>query len=191
MNTVVALLSLLRLGHLPFLRPRLVPRTLAPPHVATSMQIQRNVVNCLYFRDAPPSITHLQPTKNAFHVEKCRGAYQPFAAPRSAPLHDIVFCDVHKCQPFREPAPASTLSRPPENASHVAHDGTYPRPVPLAVVGRQSSVVGHQSQAMSGNVAIHTGRCLEPPHPLLRWTPENVSMWGNAGVSPAPPFSSL
>jgi hypothetical protein len=65
MNTVVALLSLLRLGHLPFLRPRLMPRTPALPRVAASMQIQRNVVKCLYFRDAPPSITLLQPSKNA------------------------------------------------------------------------------------------------------------------------------
>ncbi len=34
---IVTLLSPLRLGHLPFLRPRLVPRTPAPPRVVASM----------------------------------------------------------------------------------------------------------------------------------------------------------
>ncbi len=43
MNTAVALLSLLRLGHFPFLRPRLLSRTPASPHIAASMQFQRNV----------------------------------------------------------------------------------------------------------------------------------------------------
>ncbi len=73
MNIVVALLSLLRLGHFALLRPRLVPRAPASSRVVGSMQIERDVVNCLYFRDAPPSITRLQPIKNASHVGKCGG----------------------------------------------------------------------------------------------------------------------
>jgi hypothetical protein len=48
MNTAVALLSPLHLGHFAFLRLRLVPRAPAQHRLVASMQIECTVVNYLY-----------------------------------------------------------------------------------------------------------------------------------------------
>jgi hypothetical protein len=76
-------------------------------------------------------------------VTRSNGAGTTQRAPAALPACSN--CVTPKCQPFREPAPASTLSRPTDNASSVAKCGSLRyTPSPCAVSGRRSSVVGRR-----------------------------------------------
>ncbi len=57
-------------------------------------------------------------------LEACPGVVAGCCLSSTGVMHDIVFDDVHKCQPFQEPAPLATLFERRKNKLNVAQCGS-------------------------------------------------------------------
>jgi hypothetical protein len=195
MNTVPAPLSLPSLRHLPFLRPRLLPRAPARPGAAASMQIERDVGRC-----HPRRTTALPPRAHCRHdVIHQNGPFSSFwpasLSVTDPNLDDTTFSMSTNVNLFAPPSAHPLSCSPQETPSrwlNVARLvwGSVPvcarlpacsRPEVAPMWGRCGAPRRHHLRRCRWPLAV-VGR----PSSVVasRPTPENVQMWGNVGVSP-------